>query len=215
MEERHHYLSLIYIIYYSNDYNVQRSLVKGRFFYWCVCGNIILLGSLCVRSMELQEITLKGVSSGDVDKVVAEITARFEQLDLSEDTPVPENQPIWEVVVQSPVVREKLLRMADLGWSLFMIQRRIHDRLAIKLSRPEVGRMMRHVLGSERYASQYGNRYLFEHLHNSKAGRSRKAKKVEATTSGEQVLPPSGVSSPAPSQPLPSSQAYDSENWFS
>jgi hypothetical protein len=165
--------------------------------------------------MELQEITLRGVSSGDVGKVVAEVTARFEKLDLSEETPVPANQPIWEVVVQSPVVREKLLRMADLGWSLFMIQRKIHDRLAIKLSRPEVGRMMRHVLGSERYASQYGNRYLFEHLHHPKAGSSRKAKKVEATTSGEQVSPPSGASSPAPSQPLPSSQDYRSENWFS
>jgi len=67
--------------------------------------------------MELQEITLWDASSRDVGKVVAEITARFEQLDLSEETPVPGNQPISEVVVQSPVVWEKLLWIADLGWS--------------------------------------------------------------------------------------------------
>ena len=62
-----------------------------------------------MRGMELQEITLWDASSRDVGKFVAEISTWFEKLDLSGETSVSVNQPIWEVVVQFPVVRVKLL----------------------------------------------------------------------------------------------------------
>jgi len=154
--------------------------------------------------MEFKEITLKGHGKAELARIAQEVASRFEQLDVSAELPeIHSRKPeAWLAVVDSPIVREKLLKMADLGWSLLAIQRLIQNRLAIKLSRPEVGRMMRHVLGAERYAQQYNNRYLFEQYSSSR-------KQAAESSENPVQIPPSAPASPPQSPPQ-----FD-DNWFS